>query len=76
MITTYLGDSVYCAVDGSGGIILTTRNGLPTDPSNTIYLEPEVYEALKQYATTMHAALAAAHAEDERRRNGGEEAGG
>jgi len=42
----YLGDSVYGeAVDG--GIVLTTDNGL--GPSNTIFLEPEVYEALTQW---------------------------
>jgi hypothetical protein len=26
--------------------VLTTENGLPTDPSNRIVLEPEVVEAL------------------------------
>lgn len=41
----YLGDSVYAEFDGYN-IILTTRNGLPTDPSNTIVLEPEVLHAL------------------------------
>ena len=37
----YLGDSVYGLFDGCS-FELTTRNGLPTDPSNTIILEPEV----------------------------------
>lgn len=41
----YLGDSVYAAYDGAG-ITLTTENGLPTDPSNTIYIEPEVVRSL------------------------------
>lgn len=41
----YLGDSVYAEFDGYG-IILTTENGLPGDPNNTIYLEKPVYEAL------------------------------
>ncbi len=45
----YLGDSVY--VDLSDGMIkLTTENGLPTDPSNEIYLEPSVFRALIGYA--------------------------
>lgn len=43
----YLGDSVYGEADPYGGIVLTTDNGL--GPSNTIYLEPEVYEALTQW---------------------------
>lgn len=38
---TYLGDSVYAELT-SGGITLTTENGLPNDPSNTIVLEPDV----------------------------------
>lgn len=41
---TYLGDSVYAAFDG-WGVTLTTENGLPGDPSNTIVLEPEVVTA-------------------------------
>ena len=41
----YLGDSVY--IDFANGmIVLTTENGEPTGPSNTIYLEPSVYENL------------------------------
>jgi len=43
---TYLGDSVYAAVEG-GMIKLTTENGMRA--SNTIYLEQEVYEALVEY---------------------------
>lgn len=47
MEKVYLGDSVYAEyVDGM--IRLTTENG-PT-PSNTIFLEPEVFEALTKYA--------------------------
>jgi hypothetical protein len=41
---TYLGDSVYAAVDAAGCVVLTTENGL--GPSNTIVLEPEVLIAL------------------------------
>lgn len=44
----YLGDSVYVDCDGIG-IILTTENGYPDDPRNEIYLEPEVWRALKFY---------------------------
>ena len=42
----YLGDSVYAEFDGYG-ITLTTDNG--HGPSNTIYLEPEVIEALNRF---------------------------
>ncbi len=43
----YLGDSVYVEVS-RGMLKLTTENGL--GPSNIIYLERPVYEALKRYA--------------------------
>lgn len=45
----YLGDSVYVENLGDGRLELTTRNGLPDDPSNLIVLEPEVLEALDRY---------------------------
>lgn len=45
---TYLGDSVYANYDG-WNVILTTENGLPTDPSNKIVLEPAVIVALNLY---------------------------
>lgn len=44
----YLGDSVYANAD-AGGTELTTENGLPDDPSNTIYLEHAVMEKLENY---------------------------
>lgn len=44
----YLGDSVYADFDGYH-IILTTENGLPTDPSNRIAIEPAVLDALNRY---------------------------
>lgn len=47
-VKTYLGDSVYADVE-NGMIKLTTENGYPDDPRNVIYLEPEVYAALKRY---------------------------
>lgn len=43
----YLGDSVYADINSCGQLVLTTENG--AGPSNTIYLEPEVYLALESY---------------------------
>lgn len=48
MSKTYLGDSVYVDTD-FGSLKLTTENELPDDPSNIIFLEPEVMEALIRY---------------------------
>jgi hypothetical protein len=45
----YIGDSVYAEADEFGMLKLTTENGLPYDPSNTIFLEKEVWEALYSY---------------------------
>mgnify|MGYP003421329040 FL=1 len=42
----YLGDSVYADFDGYA-FVLTTENGM--GPSNTIVLEPQIMEALKEY---------------------------
>jgi hypothetical protein len=42
----YLGDSVYADYDGEY-IILTTENGL--GPSNIIYIDPQVFQALMAY---------------------------
>lgn len=52
MTRTYLGDSVYAEWD-NGIVILTTNNGLPSDPSNTIILEPEVLHALAEFQEAM-----------------------
>ena len=54
----YLGDSVYAETSKSevGGIYLTTENGIPTDPSNQIYLEPAVLEALGSFREAVRAA--------------------
>ena len=49
MNKAYLGDSVYVRTNGAGDILLTTENGLPTDPSNRIVLVPEVIENLILY---------------------------
>ena len=48
----YLGDSVYASFDGYS-IWLTTENGLPTDPSNRICLEPSVYQSLVDYVESL-----------------------
>lgn len=46
----YLGDSVY--VDEINGMLcLTTDNG--HGPSNTIYLEPEVFDSLMEYVVNL-----------------------
>ena len=45
---TYLGDSVYAEFDGHG-IVLTTENGLPTDPSNRIVIDQNVAIALSRF---------------------------
>ena len=42
----YLGDSVYATFDGYM-IALTTENGIPEDPSNVIFLEPDVVSSLE-----------------------------
>lgn len=48
----YLGDSVYVVYDGYH-IVLTTENGLPTDPSNKILLEPHLLKLLNKYFEDM-----------------------
>ena len=50
----YLGDSVYAELDG-WTIKLTTEYGQPEDPSNIIWLEPEVIKALIAYVEDMAA---------------------
>lgn len=43
----YLGDSVYVTLGGwSGEVVLTTENGLPIPPSNTIVLDIEMLQQL------------------------------
>ena len=48
----YLGDSVYVDYDGFA-FVLTTENG--GDPSNTIVLEPAVFENLRIYVERIFA---------------------
>lgn len=45
----YLGDSVYAEII-DGMLRLTTNNGM--GPSNTIFIEPKVYEALVKWLET------------------------
>ena len=45
----YIGDSVYVEVIEGGTLKLTTENGKEDDPSNTIFLEEEVYRNLLDY---------------------------
>lgn len=45
----YLGDSVYAEYK-DGQLWLTTENGLPSDPSNRIYLEHAVLWDLVRFA--------------------------
>ena len=46
----YLGDSVYAELD-SYGIVLTTENGSPSDPSNTICLDDVTLRNLIKFAS-------------------------
>ena len=43
----YIGDGVYVQYDGVH-FVLTAENGYMT--TNTIYLDPEVYETFEEYA--------------------------
>ena len=52
MSKTYLGDSVYADIE-NGMLKLTTENGKPDNPSNTIYFEPEVYASLLQFVENL-----------------------
>ena len=54
MHKVYIGDSVYAEIE-NGMIKLTTENGREGDPSNTIFLEPEVLDALNRYVERIKA---------------------
>lgn len=45
---TYLGDSVYAEINKYGQVVLTTEND-DHGPSNTIFLEPEVWAELVSF---------------------------
>jgi len=51
----YLGDSVYVELD-HGMLMLTTDNGF--GPSNIIYLEDSVFDALAEYVARLRATQA------------------
>lgn len=46
----YLGDGAYVDYDGFG-LVLTTEDGISA--TNTIYLEPKVWDALVEYAEAL-----------------------
>jgi hypothetical protein len=49
-LKTYLGDSVYAEYEPcDGSIKLTTENGHPSDPSNTIILDTAVLDCLEKF---------------------------
>jgi len=48
----YLGDSVYVEFDGYT-ITLTTENGLPNNPSNTIHLDCDLIDRLYEYKKSL-----------------------
>jgi hypothetical protein len=52
----YIGDGVYVVWDGFT-IILTTENGIET--TNEIFIEPAVWEALKDYVARLGTAASA-----------------
>jgi hypothetical protein len=51
MHKTYLGDGVYVKLSPSGMIVLTTENGIET--TNTVFLEPEVWQLLLQWVNRL-----------------------
>lgn len=44
----YLGDAVYANYDGYH-VVLTTEDGSESKPTNTIFLDPRVVVALRDY---------------------------
>lgn len=58
----YLGDGVYVRLNEAHQLEVTTENGICA--TNTIYLEPEVYDALEGYVRRLKAAIS-----DQRREN-------
>lgn len=56
MEQVYLGDSVYAVFDGYA-VTIETRNGTPSDPSNSIVLEPEVQAALFKFIQTVYKSI-------------------
>lgn len=52
----YLGDSVYIELTPLG-FLLTTENGLPSDPSNQIYIDAGTYGAFRDYVERANAEM-------------------
>lgn len=52
---SYLGDGVYAQVE-NGVLVLTTGTDLKQDPSNVIFMEPEVLAALEAYIQKLRTA--------------------
>ena len=48
----YIGDAVYAGMLHDGTIVLTTEDG--KEISNTIYLEPEVYDSLLRWRESLN----------------------
>lgn len=46
---SYLGDGVYIACDGWGGIIISANDKVSGTPTDIVYLEANCIESLKQY---------------------------
>ena len=65
MVKQYLGDSVYADFDQWGALILTTENGLPSDPSNRIILEPSVIANLDAYLAQRRRQIAALRSQED-----------
>jgi hypothetical protein len=57
----YLGDGVYIKID-RGMLCLTTEDGISA--TNTIYLEPEVWRALKFYVEDLERKATVAKAKE------------
>ena len=50
----YLGDSVYAEYHGpNSDVVLTTNNGYPDDPRNTIYISVSMLEDLINFVDTL-----------------------
>lgn len=61
----YLGDSVYVEIENCM-IKLTTNNGYPDDPRNTIYLEPHIFDNLVAYVKRVKDIYAARSCQQEK----------
>ena len=60
-LKTYLGYSVYATLFQDGVILLTTENSPPPDPSNSIFLYPEVLAKLMNLIRLLNTATGQPH---------------